>query len=127
MYPSSYKYTQEHEWVGPAKDDAVRVGLTDYAQKQLGDVVFVELPKVGDVFKAGDPVGTIESVKAVSEVYAPVAGKVVAINEDLNDSPEDINEDAHATWLVEIKMSDPKELKGLLTADQYEAYIAEQG
>ena len=104
----------------------MRVGLTDFAQKQLGDVVFVELPKVGDVYDSGDPFGTVESVKAVSEVYAPVSGTVLAVNDDLDQSPEAINEEADTAWLVELKVSDAKELDGLLTADQYEAYIAEE-
>ena len=125
-YPTDRRYTKDHEWALPTGSGQVRVGLTDFAQKQLGDVVFVELPKVGDVYDNGDPFGTVESVKAVSEVYAPVSGTVLAVNDDLDQSPEAINEEANTAWLVELKVSDAKELDGLLTADQYEAYIAEE-
>jgi len=125
-YPADRRYTKDHEWALPTGSGQVRVGLTDFAQKQLGDIVFVELPKAGDVYQNGDPFGTVESVKAVTEVYAPVSGEVLAINGDLNESPEDINEDANAVWLIEVKMSDAKELDGLLSADQYQAYIAEE-
>lgn len=125
-YPTDRRYTKDHEWALSTGSGQVRVGLTDFAQKQLGDVVFVELPKVGDVYDNGDPFGTVESVKAVSEVYAPVSGTVLAVNDDLDQSPEAINEEANTAWLVELKVSDAKELDGLLTADQYEAYIAEE-
>ena len=125
-YPADRRYTKDHEWALSTGSGQVRVGLTDFAQKQLGDVVFVELPKVGDVYDNGDPFGTVESVKAVSEVYAPVSGTVLAVNDDLDQSPEAINEEANTAWLVELKVSDAKELDGLLTADQYEAYIAEE-
>ena len=127
-YPTDRRYTQDHEWALPTGPGRVRVGLTDFAQKQLGDIVFVELPNVGDAFQAGEPFGTVESVKAVTEVYAPVTGEVVAVNEELANSPEDINDDANATWLVELGASDAKEtdgqLDGLLDADRYQAYTA---
>ncbi|MFB7911540.1 glycine cleavage system protein GcvH [Kitasatospora sp. NPDC056076] len=124
-YPKDFKYTDSHEWVQPTGKNKARVGITDHAQRQLGDIVFVELPKVGDTFDAGRPFGSVESVKAASELYAPVSGKVTAINEDLNDAPEDINEDAHATWLIELELTKPAELDTLLTVAQYEALISE--
>ncbi|MBC3844037.1 glycine cleavage system protein GcvH [Streptacidiphilus sp. 4-A2] len=124
-YPSSYKYTREHEWL-QVDGKTASVGLTDFAQKELGDIVFVELPEVGKVFQAEEAFGTVESVKAVSELYAPVSGKVTATNTDLSDDPELINEDANSTWLIKIQMSDTKELDGLLSADQYQAYIAQE-
>ncbi|QMU70491.1 glycine cleavage system protein GcvH [Streptacidiphilus sp. P02-A3a] len=125
-YPTDHRYTREHEWILPTGGGRARVGLTDFAQKQLGDIVFVELPTVGDKFEAGDPFGTVESVKAVTEVYAPVGGSVVAVNEELNDAPEEINNDANLTWLVEFQMSDPEQLDTLLSAAQYEAYLAQE-
>ncbi len=124
-YPKEYKYTKDHEWIQVQGKTGV-VGITDHAQKALGDIVFVELPKPGDQLLGGDPFGTVESVKAVSELYAPASGKVSEINEGLNDSPEDINEDAHKTWIIKIELSDPKQVDALLSADQYEAYIAEE-
>ncbi|MFD9689609.1 glycine cleavage system protein GcvH [Kitasatospora sp. NPDC059088] len=124
-YPKDFKYTDSHEWVQPTGRNKARVGITDHAQRQLGDIVFVELPKVGDTFDAGRPFGSVESVKSVSELYAPVSGKVTAINEDLDAAPEDINEDAHATWLIELELTKPAELDTLLTAAQYEALIKE--
>ncbi|MFF4818210.1 glycine cleavage system protein GcvH [Kitasatospora sp. NPDC001309] len=124
-YPKDFKYTDSHEWVQPTGRNKARVGITDHAQRQLGDIVFVELPKVGDTFDAGRPFGSVESVKSVSELYAPVSGKVTAINEDLDAAPEDINEDAHATWLIELELTEPAELDTLLTAAQYAALIKE--
>ncbi|MDH6108490.1 glycine cleavage system H protein [Kitasatospora sp. MAP12-15] len=121
-YPTDCKYTKDHEWI-QAQGRTGLVGLTEHAQKQLGDIVFVEMPKVGDKFDAGDPFGTVESVKAVSELYMPVAGKVVETNGQLDEAPEDINDDAHHTWIIKIEMSNAKDLDGLLTADQYQAYI----
>ncbi|HEY6250717.1 MAG TPA: glycine cleavage system protein GcvH [Candidatus Angelobacter sp.] len=125
MYPRDYKYTKEHEWIHPQGNTA-EVGITDYAQESLGDIVFVELPKPGVQLAAGKSFGTVESVKAVSELYAPASGKVAAINEALNQSPENINQDAHSAWMIKIELSNPKELDGLLSADQYEAYVAEE-
>ncbi len=125
-YPSDRKYTKEHEWVR-LEGKRARVGITEFAQKQLGDIVFVEMPKVGFELEAGDPFGTVESVKAVTEVYAPATGKVVAVNETVSHSPEEINMDAHDTWVIEIELSRAKELDALLTAAQYEAYIADEG
>lgn len=119
---STLRYTQDHEWVR-VEGDTATVGITDFAQKQLGDVVFVELPEVGQVFDSGDEVGTIESVKAVAEVYTPVAGEVVEINEAVVDDPELINEDPHQEgWLIKVRFSSAADLKQLMNAEQYEEY-----
>ncbi|MBD0692955.1 glycine cleavage system protein GcvH [Streptomyces sp. CBMA123] len=125
-YPKDFKYTEEHEWVQTTGKNKARVGITDYAQRQLGDIVFVELPKVGATFEAGQSFGSVESVKSVSELYVPVSGKVAAVNEDLNDSPEEINSDAHGVWMIELDLTKPAELNGLLTAATYEAYLKER-
>jgi glycine cleavage system H protein len=126
MYPNDYRYTKDHEWIkldGPVGT----VGITDYAQAELGDVVFVELPKAGTQVKAGQSFGTVESVKAVSEIFSPVGGEVVETNAALADSPEKINQDPHgAAWLVKIRLADPKEISGLMDAASYQAYIAEK-
>ncbi len=124
-YPKDYKYTKEHEWI-QIQGNTGTVGITDHAQESLGDIVFVELPKIGAQVQKGKSFGTVESVKAVSELYAPASGKVVAINEALNQSPESINKDAHSAWMIKLELSNPKELDDLMTADQYEAYIAEE-
>jgi glycine cleavage system H protein len=124
-YPKDYKYTKEHEWI-QVQSNIGTVGITDHAQESLGDIVFVELPKVGAQVTAGSSFGTVESVKAVSELYSPVSGKVTAVNEALNQAPEDINKNAQAAWMIKIELSNPKELDGLLTAEQYQAYIAEE-
>ena len=124
MYPADYRYTKAHEWI--KVDGSVgTVGITDYAQHELGDVVFAELPKIGAAMKAGESFGTVESVKAVSEIYTPVSGEIIEINSKLVDAPETINKDPHGSaWLVKIRLSDPKELSGLMDAAAYEAYIA---
>lgn len=124
-YPKDYKYTREHEWI-QVNGNTGLVGITDHAQESLGDIVFVELPKVGGSLDAGKTFGTVESVKAVSELYAPVAGRVVEINESLNQSPEQINKDAHRAWMVKIELTHPDDLKSLMSAEEYEAYIAEE-
>ena len=124
-YPKDYKYTREHEWI-QVNGNTGLVGITDHAQESLGDIVFVELPKVGGSMDAGKTFGTVESVKAVSELYAPVAGRVVEINESLNQSPEQINKDAHRAWMVKIELTHPDDLKSLMSAEEYEAYIAEE-
>ncbi|HLJ90044.1 MAG TPA: glycine cleavage system protein GcvH [Candidatus Angelobacter sp.] len=124
-YPKDYKYTKEHEWV-QVQGNVGTVGITDHAQKSLGDIVFVELPKVGDQLSSGKAFGTVESVKAVSELYAPASGKVSEVNNDLNDAPEDINTDPHTTWIIKVQLSDPKQVDGLLSAAEYEAYISEE-
>jgi glycine cleavage system H protein len=124
-YPKDYKYTKEHEWI-KVEGNVGMVGITNHAQEALGDIVFVELPKVGTQVTAGSSFGTVESVKAVSELYAPVSGKATAVNEDLNQTPEAINKDAQSAWMIKIELSNPKELDGLLSAEQYEAFIAEE-
>ena len=125
MYPTNYRYTKEHEWVSAAGGTAT-VGITDYAQHELGDVVFVELPKVGAQIKAGQPLGTVESVKAVSEIYAPVSGEVTELNSALAGAPEKVNADPHgAAWLIKVKLANPEELSALLDAAAYEKFISE--
>ncbi len=125
-YPTTFRYTKEHEWI-EAKGDTGTVGITDYAQHELGDVVFVELPKAGAKLKAGQSFGTVESVKAVSEIYSPVSGDVVETNGALANEPEKINQDPHgAAWLVKVKLSNPGELASLMDAAAYEAYVAEK-
>ena len=118
MYPSDRRYTKDHEWI-IVTGNLGRVGITDYAQKQLGDVVFVELPDVGRAVSQGQTSGTIESVKAVSELYSPASGKVVAVNADLASKPETVNKDPHGTWLYDIELSNPAEVENLLNNDQY--------
>ena len=124
-YPNDYKYTKEHEWIH-ANGNVATVGITDHAQESLGDIVFVELPKPGAQLQAGKSFGTVESVKAVSDLYAPASGKVTEINEALNQSPENINKDAHSAWMIKMELANPSELNGLLSADDYEKYIAEE-
>lgn len=119
-YPAGYKYTKDHEWIELAGDRG-KVGITDFAQQQLGDVVFMELPEVGKVVKAGQSFGTIESVKAVSELYAPVSGEVVEVNDALKQTPEAVNSDPHGSWMVVIRLSDASEAGALLDATAYEA------
>jgi glycine cleavage system H protein len=119
------KYTRDHEWVRQ-REAVVVVGLTDYAQMQLGEIVFVELPKVGERFEASEPFGTVESVKAVSELYAPVTGEVIKVNEELADSPENINADPYGTgWLIEMRMASTTQVTELLTPAEYTAYTKE--
>src|SRR5712675_498276 len=118
--PAGYKYTKDHEWID-ASGDRGKVGITDYAQQQLGDVVYVDLPEVGAKLKAGQSFGTIESVKAVSELYSPAAGEVVEVNTGLKDKPETVNSDPHGSWMVAIKLTNASETAGLLEAAQYEA------
>ncbi len=117
-YPARFKYTKDHEWIELAGDRG-KVGITDYAQQQLGDVVYVELPDVGATLKAKQPFGTIESVKAVSEMYAPLSGEVVEVNASLRDKPEVVNADAHGSWMIVLKLSDPGETGTLLNATEY--------
>ncbi len=124
-YPDSYQYTAEHEWVS-VDGDIGTIGITHHAQDELGDVVFVELPEVGASFEQNAAFGTIESVKAVSDLYAPVSGEVVEINEELVDRPEAINEDPHSSaWIVKVKFSDPGQVDALMTASDYQALIQE--
>src|SRR5258708_6473907 len=126
-YPADYRYTNQHEWVH-VKGDVATVGITDYAQHELGDVVFVELPKPGAKIEAGKSFGTVESVKAVSEIYAPTAGEVIESNGELQNTPEKINTDPHgAAWLIKVRLTNAAELNGLMDAAAYEAYIAAKG
>jgi glycine cleavage system H protein len=118
MYPSELKYTKDHEWVRVNGEEA-RVGITDYAQKQLGDVVYLELPEVGRVLKKGEVFGTIESVKAVSELFSPVAGEVTEVNRTLADRPESVNTDPHDAWMIAIKVTGAADQNDLLDAGQY--------
>jgi glycine cleavage system H protein len=124
-YPTNYRYTREHEWID-VSGKAATVGITDHAQDSLGDIVFVELPKVGDKVEKGKVFGSVESVKAVSDLYAPATGTVTAINEELTAAPEKINADAHSAWIMKIELSDPKEIDSLLTAADYETYAKEE-
>jgi glycine cleavage system H protein len=117
-YPATFKYTKDHEWIDLAGDRG-KVGITDYAQQQLGDVVYIELPDVGTKLKAGQPFGTIESVKAVSELYAPVSGEVVDVNTPLKDKPEAVNSNPHGSWMIVVKLANPGEAVSLLDAAQY--------
>jgi len=124
--PEDLSYTKDHEWIR-VKGDLATVGITDHAQKQLGDVVYVELPKVGDRFETTEPFGSVESVKAVSEIYMPVTSSVVEVNESLNDSPEQVNEDPYGDgWMVVVRMENPAQVDGLLSAAEYEDYIKEE-
>lgn len=118
MYPADLKYTNDHEWIRVSGDQG-QVGITDYAQKQLGDIVYVELPDVGRTVSQGEALGTIESVKAVSEIFAPVSGEVVSVNAALKESPETINTDPHGAWMVTIRLADPAETSALLDSTQY--------
>ncbi|MBS1814896.1 MAG: glycine cleavage system protein GcvH [Acidobacteria bacterium] len=124
-YPATYKYTKEHEWI-EVNGNIGTVGITDYAQSSLGDIVFVDLPKVGATLAAHDTFGSVESVKAVSDLYSPVAGTVTEVNSALNDAPETINSDANSTWLMKIEISDTAALGDLLDAEAYEKYVAEE-
>jgi glycine cleavage system H protein len=124
-YPTSYRYTKEHEWID-VSGGVGSVGITDYAQNSLGDIVYVDLPKVGDSVEAHKVFGSVESVKAVSDLFCPVSGTVTAVNEDLVNAPERINADANTTWIIKVQLSDPAQADGLLTAEQYEAFISEE-
>jgi glycine cleavage system H protein len=121
-YPAGFKYTKDHEWI-ELTGDSGRVGITDYAQQQLGDVVYVELPEVGARLKQGQSFGTIESVKAVSELYSPVTGEVVQVNTALKDKPETVNKDPHGSWMVVLKLTNPGEAGALLDATQYQDLV----
>lgn len=124
-YPTEYKYTKEHEWISVSGNIGT-VGITDYAQSTLGDIVFVELPKVGDDVTGGSTFGSVESVKAVSDLYSPVSGTVTEINEELATAPDKVNEDAHTAWMIKVELSDPSQIDALLSAEAYQAFIAEE-
>ncbi len=124
MYPTDYRYTKDHEWI-KVEGSTGTIGITDYAQNELGDVVFVELPAVGKQIQAGKTLGTVESVKAVSEIFSPVTGEVTEVNALLANAPEKINQEPHgAAWLVKARLADPKEIAGLMDAAAYQSYIA---
>jgi glycine cleavage system H protein len=124
MYPENFRYTKEHEWVD-IQGDVGTVGITDHAQKELGDIVYVDLPKTGTILEQGKTIGSVESVKAVSDLFSPLSGEVIEVNETLATSPEKLNEDPHGTaWLVKIRVSAPAEAEKLLSAADYQSYIA---
>jgi len=125
-YPTDRKYTKEHEWI-QANGNTAAIGITDHAQESLGDIVFVELPKVGAEVTAGKTFGSVESVKAVSDLYAPASGTVTEINGDLATAPEKVNKDAHGSWMMKITLKNPGELDALLSAADYEKFVAEEG
>jgi glycine cleavage system H protein len=126
MYPEDYLYSKDHEWIS-VQDNVGTIGITDYAQHELGDVVYVDLPEVGDTFESGEPFGSVESVKAVSEVFSPLAGEVIEVNTKLEESPELINQSPHQqAWMVKIRLTNPDELKSLLGSEEYEEYLQEQ-
>jgi glycine cleavage system H protein len=121
-FPATYHYTKEHEWI----DADGKVGITDYAQNTLGDIVFVDLPKPGATVEKGKVFGSVESVKAVSDLYSPVSGTVLQVNEELASAPEKINTDAHSTWMIQIKLTDSSEVAQLLSADDYATFVKEE-
>src|ERR1700740_158687 len=125
-YPTDRKYTKEHEWI-QANGNSAAVGITNYAQESLGDIVFVELPKVGTELAAGKTFGTVESVKAGSDLFAPASGTVTEVNGDLAPAPEKVNQDAHGSWLIKISLKNPKELDSLLSSADYDKFVAEEG
>jgi glycine cleavage system H protein len=123
MYPQNFYFTKDHEWVSVHGDTAT-IGITDFAQKQMGDVVFVELPEIGKILAVRQPLGTIESVKAVSEIFSPVSGEVTEVNAGLNSAPETINKDPHgAAWIVKLKMAKPADVQALMKAADYEKFL----
>jgi len=124
-YPTDLRYTREHEWI--KVDGAIgSIGITDYAQNSLGDIVYVDAPKVGAEIAANKPFGSVESVKAVSDLFSPVSGKVTEVNEELKTAPDKINQDPHGAWIIKVELADPAELGALLDAAAYEAFIAEE-
>jgi glycine cleavage system H protein len=124
-YPADRKYTKQHEWLKVVGQQAV-VGITDHAQEELGDIVFVELPKVGAELSAGNTFGSVESVKAVSDLYAPASGTVTEVNEELATSPEKLNKDAHGSWMLKMKLKDPGEIGDLMSAAAYDQFVTEE-
>jgi glycine cleavage system H protein len=125
-YPTDRKYTREHEWI-QVNGNSATIGITDYAQQSLGDIVFVETPKVGAELTAGKTFGTVESVKAVSDLFTPASGTVTEVNGELATSPEKVNSDAHAAWMLKMTLKNPSEIEALLSAADYEKFIAEEG
>ena len=124
-YPANYRYTREHEWI-EISGSIGAIGITDYAQKSLGDIVYVDSPKVGDTVTAGATFGSVESVKAVSDLYSPVTGTVTAVNDELRTAPDKINEKPHEAWIIKVEIADPAQVNALLDAAAYEAFIAEE-
>ncbi len=124
-YPATYRYTREHEWI-EVEGKTGKVGITDYAQNNLGDIVFVEMPKPGSKVERGKVFGSVESVKAVSDLYSPVTGTVIAVNEELATAPEKINADAHGAWILKVEIADPAEVGQLLDAADYEKFVKEE-
>ncbi|HWQ33220.1 MAG TPA: glycine cleavage system protein GcvH [Blastocatellia bacterium] len=125
-YPDNLQYSKDHEWL-KIEGDTGRAGITDFAQNSLGDIVYVELPKVGDKFEQGDPFGSVESVKSVNELFIPVSGEIIEVNEALADAPEQVNEDPYGKgWMIRFKITDPSEVDSLLSASEYEDFVAEQ-
>ncbi|HET9698073.1 MAG TPA: glycine cleavage system protein GcvH [Terriglobales bacterium] len=124
-YPADFKYTKEHEWI-KIDGGTGTIGITDHAQQALGDIVFVELPKVGATITAGQSFGTVESVKAVSDLYAPVSGEITEVNGDLATSPEKVNSEPHQAWMVKVKLSNPAEANALLSSADYDKFVAEE-
>jgi glycine cleavage system H protein len=125
-YPADFKYTKEHEWI-KADGTTATIGITNHAQESLGDIVFVDLPKVGTELTVGKTFGSVESVKAVSDLYAPASGTVTEVNDELATAPEKINKDAHSAWMLKITLKNPEELNSLLSAVDYEKFVAEEG
>ena len=125
-YPESFRYTKEHEWI-EVEGKTAKIGITDYAQNSLGAIVFVELPKVGSSLEKNKVFGSVESVKSVSDLFAPASGTVTAVNEELATAPEKINTDAHTAWILSLELSDPSEIGTLLSAGDYQKYISEEG
>jgi glycine cleavage system H protein len=125
-YPADFKYTKEHEWI-KSDGKSATIGITHHAQESLGDIVFVDLPKPGAEIAAGKTFGSVESVKAVSDLYAPASGTVTEVNGALATAPENINKDAHGSWMIKLTLKDPNELNGLLSAADYEKFVAEEG
>ena len=124
-YPANYRYTREHEWIALSGSIGT-IGITDYAQNSLGDIVYVDAPKVGDAVTANATFGSVESVKAVSDLFSPVTGTVTAVNEELKSSPDKINEDPHGTWIIKVELADLSQLDALLDAAAYEAFVSEE-
>jgi len=124
-YPMQYRYSREHEWI-QVEGTTGTIGITDYAQGSLGDIVYVDAPKVGDAVTANTTFGSVESVKAVSDIFAPVSGTVTEVNEELKNAPDKINEDAHTAWIIKVELSNPDELNALMDAAAYEAFVSEE-
>lgn len=126
MYPENNRYTKEHEWIDVQENGTARIGITDYAQKELGDIVYVELPTVGDEFEAGEAFGVVESVKAVSDLYMPISGKIKEVNKELENQPEMINASPHDDgWIITIEISEDEDLSNLMTAEEYDEFLNE--